>query len=65
MDLTLFGKPGYGGVLLLAAGLVLVLLTVWLFYRAVKAAVREGILEARHNQSRDNWLPTEHQTLER
>ena len=64
MDFLLFGKAVPGAVVLLAAGLALLLLTVWLVYRAVKAAVREGILEARQNQSRDNWLPTQRQSLE-
>jgi len=63
LNFSLLDATLYQGLILLAAGLVLVLLLVWVAYRAIKAAVRDGIREARQVSSQDTWLPTERQSL--
>ncbi|WP_147321292.1 hypothetical protein [Rhodoferax lacus] len=63
MNPSLLDNPLYQGLILLAAGLLLVLLLVWVAYRAIKAAVRDGIREARQVSSQETWLPTERQSL--
>jgi uncharacterized membrane protein len=65
LDFSLFSHPLAQGLMLLVAALLLVLLILWLVYSAVKAAVRDGMQEARRNASTQTWLPTERQTLER
>jgi len=48
---------------LLGTSLAAFLLFLWVTFRVIKAAVRDGIRDAMPRRAQPDWAPTERQTL--